>query len=73
LTSTRTHATAGRRYASLADAAKYAACNERTLRRHIADGKLTGYRLGRVYRIDLNELDAWLEPSHPVKKCGDLG
>jgi excisionase family DNA binding protein len=52
-----------RRYASLSDAAKYAACNERTLRRQIAEGELTGYRLGRVYRIDLNEVDEWLSPN----------
>lgn len=56
-----------RRYASLAKAAEYADCNERTLRRHIASGELTGYRLGRVYRIDLNELDAWLKPIPTVK------
>jgi excisionase family DNA binding protein len=67
LTSTPTHATAGRRYASLAKAAEYADCNERTLRRHIASGELTGYRLGRVIRIDLNELDAWLTPIPTVK------
>lgn len=58
-----------RRYASLADAAEYAACNERTIRRHIAKGELTGYRLGRVYRIDLNELDAWMA-SFPTVKAG---
>jgi excisionase family DNA binding protein len=56
-----------RRYASLAKAAEYADCNERTLRRHIASGELTGYRLGRVIRIDLNELDAWLTPIPTVK------
>jgi excisionase family DNA binding protein len=67
LTSTPTHASAGRRYASLAKAAEYADCNERTLRRHIASGELTGYRLGRVIRIDLNELDAWLTPIPTVK------
>jgi hypothetical protein len=44
-----------RRYASLADAAKYAACNERTLRNHITKGDLTGYKLGRVIRVDLND------------------
>jgi excisionase family DNA binding protein len=59
--------TARRRYASLADAAAYVDCNERTLRRHIAAGELTGYRLGRVIRIDLNELDAWLTPIPTVK------
>ena len=51
----------------MADAAAYAACNERSLRRAIAEGHLTGYRLGRVYRIDLNELDAWMAPVPTVK------
>jgi excisionase family DNA binding protein len=59
--------TPGRRYASLAKAAEYADCNERTLRRHIAAGELTGYRLGRVIRVDLNELDEWLTPIPTVK------
>jgi excisionase family DNA binding protein len=67
LSPTPTHTSVGRRYASLAKAAKYADCNERTLRRHIASGDLTGYRLGRVIRIDLNELDAWLAPIPTVK------
>jgi len=51
----------------MADAADYAACNERTLRRQIAEGKLTGYRLGRVYRIDLNELDQIMAPASSRK------
>jgi excisionase family DNA binding protein len=56
-----------RRYASLAKAAEYAACNEKTLRRAIAEGDLTGYRLKRDYRVDLNELDEWLERGATVK------
>lgn len=56
-----------RRYVSMARAAEYAGCHERTLRRHIASGELTGYRLGRVIRIDLNELEAWMAPSDTVK------
>jgi len=52
-----------RRLASLADAADYAAVNPRTIRRRIADGSLTGYRLGaRILRVDLEELDALLRP-----------
>jgi excisionase family DNA binding protein len=58
-----------RRYASLPKAAEYLGCNERTIRRHIASGDITGYRLGRVYRVDLNELDAWLTPI-PTAKAG---
>jgi excisionase family DNA binding protein len=55
------------RYVSLAHAAEYADCNERTLRRLIADGKITGFRLGRVIRIDLNELDQALKPIPTIK------
>ena len=57
------------RFVSLAKAATYADCNERTLRRHIAEGNLTGYRLGRAIRIDLNELEAWMTPI-PTAKAG---
>ena len=47
-----------RRLASLSGAAEYADVNPRTIRRRIADGTITGYRLGpRVIRVDLNELD----------------
>lgn len=52
-----------RRLATLSDAADYARVNPRTLRRRIADGSLTGYRMGpRLVRVDLNELDALLAP-----------
>lgn len=48
-----------RRYVSIADAAKYAAVSDRTLRRYIAQGRLTGYRVGpRQIRVNLNDLDA---------------
>ena len=47
-----------RRLASLQDAAEYAAICEKTIRRRISDGTLTGYRLGpRLLRVDLNEVD----------------
>lgn len=45
------------RYASLQDAAKYAAAAEVTIRRMIARGELTRYKVGRVLRVDLAELD----------------
>jgi excisionase family DNA binding protein len=48
------------RYASLVKAAEYAGCSARALRNHIDSGDITGYRLGRHYRIDLGELDLWL-------------
>lgn len=47
------------KFGRLTDAAKIANCSEKTIRRYIAQGLLTGYRIGpRQIRIDLNELDA---------------
>jgi excisionase family DNA binding protein len=44
--------------------------SERTLRRYIAQGKLTGYRFGpRIIRVDLDEVDALLTPI-PTAKAG---
>ncbi len=58
-----------RRWASLALAAKTIGVSERTLRRMIAAGRVTGYRAGpRLIRIDLNELDAILRP---IPTAGD--
>jgi len=52
-----------RRLVSLLDAAEFAGVHPRTIRRRVADGTLTGYRMGpRLLRIDLNELDAMLRP-----------
>jgi excisionase family DNA binding protein len=60
------------RYASFKEGAQYAGgkLSERTLRRYIAQGRLTGYRFGpRMIRIDLNELDALMDPI-PTAKAG---
>ncbi len=54
----KTHA---RRLAKLAEAAQYAACSKYTIRRRIADGTIAGYRLGRIIRVDLDEIDAALQ------------
>lgn len=36
-------------------------CSTKTVRRYIADGRLTGYRMGpRLIRVDMNEVDALL-------------
>jgi excisionase family DNA binding protein len=61
--------TPGRRYVSMAKATEYADCSDKTLRRLIAQGRITGYKLGRVIRIDLNELDEALKPI-PTTKAG---
>jgi excisionase family DNA binding protein len=48
---------------SLATGAEHADVSIRTLRRYIADGRLTGYRMGpRLVKVDLAELDALARP-----------
>ncbi|MHB1802594.1 MAG: helix-turn-helix transcriptional regulator [Actinomycetes bacterium] len=48
-----------RHLVSLDEAATYTGCSTRTLRRLIAAGSLTGYRLGpRLIRVDVVELEA---------------
>jgi excisionase family DNA binding protein len=67
---TRTQPTGGRRYATLAEAAEYLRCNERTIRRKIAAGQLRAYHSGRkLIRIDLNELDEQLMRPIPTVKA----
>jgi excisionase family DNA binding protein len=57
------------RLASLSKAAAYVDTSPRTIRRAIADGRLTGYRFGpRTLRVDLNEIDAVLRP---IPSAGD--
>ena len=51
-----------RRYESLKDAAERLDVHERTLRRMIARGELTDYRVGTVIRIDPDELDEAIRP-----------
>lgn len=66
--STRTHRCArpgstkiSRNLATLSAAADEYGVSVKTIRRRIADGTLTGYRIGpRLIRVDLNELAAAL-------------
>ncbi len=52
-----------RRIASINAAAEYAGVSTKTVRRYIASGRLTGYRIGpRLIKIDLAEVDALLSP-----------
>lgn len=52
-----------KRLESLSDAAKIADVHPRTLRRYIASGRLTAYRVGpRLIKVDLNELEASFQP-----------
>lgn len=63
------HTTTNRRLASIADAAAYADVSARTVRRYIAAGRLTGYRVGpRLVKIDLADLD---QLAKPIPTAGD--
>lgn len=60
-----------RRLRSIDDAAQYASCDHKTIRRMIAAGELVGYRLGsKIIRVDLNELDACMRPIPTVHGRG---
>lgn len=62
-THTRSRVAGNHRFASIADAAEYLACEHKLIRKMIAAGQVTGYRLpgSKLIRIDLNELDALLD------------
>ncbi len=51
------------RWVSPEDAADYLGVHVKTIRRRIADGTLTGYRMGpRLIRVDLSEIERVLAP-----------
>lgn len=53
--------TSNRRYATIKEAAEYAATSDKTVRRWISQGKIMGFRVGtRFLRVDLNEIDSML-------------
>lgn len=61
---------APRRLASITAAADYADVSTRTLRRYIAEGRVTGYRVGpRLVKIDLADLD---KLARPIPTAGDV-
>lgn len=52
-----------RDWLTLEQAAEHLGVCERTIRRYVADGRLTGYRLGpRLLRFDGGEVDALARP-----------
>lgn len=54
---------ATRRWATIQQAADYLGVSTRTIRQMISDNRLRGYRNGaRFIRLDLNEIDAALQP-----------
>ena len=56
-----------KRLASIYEAGAYCDCDPRTIRRRIADGTITGYKVGpRLVRVDLNEVDEKLLRTIPT-------
>lgn len=54
-------------------AAEYADCSTRTIRRYVAEGRITAYRFGpRLVKIDLDEIDALTEPLPTVRMSAPL-
>lgn len=54
---------ARRQFGSIAQGAELADVSTRTIRRWIARGLLTGYRVGpRLVKVDLNEVDQLAQP-----------
>lgn len=51
-------------YETLQQAAKRLQLGERTLRRYIAEGKLTAYRAGRAIRLKPQDVDALFTPTN---------
>lgn len=50
-----------RQLVTIADAADHIGMNPKTVRRYIAAGRITAYRVGpRAVRVDLNELETML-------------
>lgn len=63
--------TPARNLVSIADAADYAGCSDKTIRRLIYSGRLTGYRLGsKLIRVDLDELNATIAPIPAARRSG---
>jgi len=53
---------------ALADAAEEFSVSVKTIRRRIADGTVTGYRVGRLIRVDLDELRERLVVAIPARR-----
>jgi len=52
-----------RRLGSIAAAGEYAGVHPRTIRRWVAAGRVTAYRMGpRLLRVDMDDVDAMLQP-----------
>jgi excisionase family DNA binding protein len=60
-----------RNLVSVQKGAEYSGLSDKTIRRYISTGQLTGYRIGKkLIRVDLDELDALLKPIPTVGSGG---
>lgn len=60
---TQENSSQARRWASIKQAAEYLGVTDRTVREHVSGGKFRAYRLNsRLVRVDLNEIDAAMQP-----------
>lgn len=61
-----------RQLVSISAAAEHLGLSEKSLRRYIASGLITGYRVGqkRLIRVDLNEVESRLLTPIPTAKAG---
>jgi excisionase family DNA binding protein len=60
---TKANRPSSRQMISLEQAAEIIGCHPRTIRRRIAEGQLTGYRMGlRILRVDQAEVENLLRP-----------
>jgi excisionase family DNA binding protein len=61
-----------RQLVSISTAAEHLGLSEKSLRRYIANGLITGYRIGqrRLIRVDLLEVESRLLTPIPTVKAG---
>lgn len=53
---------ARRRFVSVSVAAEYLSVSDRTIRYMVAQGRLQGFRNGRILRVDMNDVESCLKP-----------
>lgn len=59
------------RFVPLSVAAEYVSMSEAGMRKFIAEGRITGYRLGRrAIRVDMREVEGLLQPIPTAKQAG---
>lgn len=58
---------------SIREAANFLNVPAPTVRQLLAEGRLPGVKIGKHWRIDPDDLRAWLEEEKAKRKRGDLG